>query len=60
MRKDLPLHDMTGGNYWMPQAIQYLDSLGKLRLGGGLTSTQIAALNDGIPRAHKQLAQAAT
>ena len=60
VRKDLPLHDMTGGNYWMPVAIQYLDSLGKLRLGGGLTAVQIAALNDGILRAQKQLNEAAT
>jgi hypothetical protein len=59
IRKDLPLHDMTGGNYWMPQAIQYLDGLGKLRLGGGLDATQIAALNDSIPRVHKQLNEAA-
>ena len=51
IRKDLPLHDMTGGNYWMPEAIQYLDALGKLRLGGELTSVQVAAMNDGIPRA---------
>jgi len=60
VRADLPLHDMTGGNYWMPVAIQYLDPLGKLRLGGGLTSVQIAALNDGIPRAQKQLSEAAS
>jgi len=60
IRRDLPLHDMTGGNYWMPQAIRYLDSLGKLRLGGGLTSVQLAALNDGVTRAHKQLNSAAT
>lgn len=60
IRKDLPLHDMTGGNYWMPQAIQYLNPVGKLRLGGGLTSGQIAALNDGVPRVQKQLSEAAT
>jgi hypothetical protein len=60
VRKDLPLHDMTGGNYWMPLAIQYLDSMGKLRLGGDLTATQVTALNDAIPRAQKQLAEAAT
>jgi len=46
-RTDLPLHDMTGGNYWMPQAIQYLDGLGKLRLGGGLTAGVIQAMNAG-------------
>ena len=60
VRNDLPLHDMTGGNYWMPEAIQYLDNLGKLRLGGGLTGTQVAALNDGKTRALKQLSEAAT
>jgi hypothetical protein len=60
VRKDMPLHDMTGGNYWMPEAIIWLDARGLLRLGGGLTSEQTSALNDGIPRAQKQLSQAAT
>ncbi len=55
IRPDLPLHDMTGGNYWMPEAIQYLDAQGKLRLGGGLNATQTAAMNDGIIRAKQQL-----
>jgi len=59
-RTDLPLHDMTGGNYWMPQAIQYLDSQGKLRLGGGLSAGVIQAMNDGILRAKEQLELAAT
>lgn len=58
IRKDLPLHDMTGGNYWMPDAMQYLDTKGLLRLGGGLTSVQKAALNDGKTRAQKQLSEA--
>jgi len=60
VRKDLPLHDMTGGNYWMPDAILYQNGQGTLRLGGGLTATQIAAINDGKTRALKQLAQAAS
>jgi hypothetical protein len=60
VRKDLPLHDMTGGNYWMPDAILYQNTQGTLRLGGGLTATQIAAINDGKTRALKQLAQAAS
>jgi len=60
IRLDLPLHDMTGGNYWMPEAIIYLDQRAKLLLGGGLTATQIAALNDSIPRVHKQLNEAAS
>jgi hypothetical protein len=59
VRTDLPLHDMTGGNYWMPDAIQWLDTQGRLRLGGGLTSVQIAALNEGKVRAMKQLNEAA-
>ncbi|MBW1859251.1 MAG: hypothetical protein JRI70_04030 [Deltaproteobacteria bacterium] len=29
LRIDLPLHDMTGGNYWMPEAVKYLDVQGK-------------------------------
>ena len=59
-RSDLPLHDMTGGNYWMPVAIQYLDNLGKLRLGGGLTTVQSAALVDGAVRARQQLNMASS
>ncbi|KPJ51820.1 hypothetical protein AMJ39_09225 [candidate division TA06 bacterium DG_24] len=60
VRRDLPLHDMTGGNYWMPDAIQYLDSQGMLRLGGGLNSVQTAALDAGKTRAMVQLDQAAS
>ncbi len=60
IRKDLPLHDMTGGNYWITDAIQWQDQRGLLRLGGGLTATQTAALDAGKARAMKQLSQAAT
>ena len=59
-RDDLPLHDMTGGNYWMPKAIKYLDAQDKLRLGGGLNSVQIAALDAGALRAKEQLSLAAS
>ncbi len=59
-RSDLPLHDQTGGNYWMPMAIKYLDTQGKLRLGGGLNDVQIAALDAGALRAKQQLNLAAT
>ena len=59
-RSDLPLHDMTGGNYWMPDVIQYQNSQGTLRLGGGLTTTQISALNAGKDRALQQLDLAAS
>jgi len=60
IRPDLPLHDMTGGNYWAPDAILYQNSLGWLRLGGGLTTTQIDALKAGKDRAIQQLKLAAT
>jgi hypothetical protein len=59
VRPDLPLHDMTGGNYWMPDAIQFQNTAGTLRLGGGLTSIQIDALNAGKDRALQQLDLAA-
>ncbi|NNE18154.1 MAG: hypothetical protein HKN10_06730 [Myxococcales bacterium] len=60
VRADLPLHDLTGGNYWMPDAIQYLDSLGRLVIGGGLTSDETAAMNDGAIRARQNLHKAAS
>jgi MYXO-CTERM domain-containing protein len=59
LRTDLPLHDHTGGNVWVPDAIQYLDGLGALRLGGGLTTAQIGALNSGKVRAQQNLNDAA-
>ncbi|MBT8058121.1 MAG: hypothetical protein KJO33_00920 [Gammaproteobacteria bacterium] len=60
VRSDLPLHDMTGGNYWMAHAIDYLDGQGKLRLGGGMPSAQVQAMYDGALRAQQQLQLAAT
>jgi hypothetical protein len=60
LRSDLPLHDMTGGNYWMPDAILYQNSQGTLRLGGGLTSVQIEAIQAGKARAMQQLELAAS
>jgi hypothetical protein len=60
IRTDLPLHDMTGGNYWTPDAILYQNTRGWLRLGGGLTTTQIDALKAGKDRAIQQLKLAAT
>jgi hypothetical protein len=60
VRDDQPLHDLTGGNYWMPQAIEYLNNQGKLRLGGGMSQGQITAMLDGGLRAREQLDLAAT
>jgi hypothetical protein len=60
IRTDLPLHDMTGGNYWVPDAILYQNANGTLRLGGGLTSVQIEAIKAGKTRAQQQLKLAAS
>jgi len=60
IRSDLPLHDMTGGNYWMPDAILYQNGKGTLRLGGDLSAQQIGALNAGKGRAEQQLRLAAS
>lgn len=60
LRSDLPLHDMTGGNYWMPDVIKYQNAQGTLRLGGGLTALQLSALDAGKLRAQQQLNLAAS
>jgi hypothetical protein len=59
-RSDLPKHDQSGGNYWMWPLIRYQDQQGTLRLGGGLTATQIAAMDAGQIRAQDQLRMAAS
>jgi len=58
LRKDMPLHDQTGGNYWFANMAQYQDDNGILRLGGGLTGTQTLAMDLGQQRAVKHLQQA--
>jgi hypothetical protein len=58
-RSDLPKHDQSGGNYWMWPLIKYQDQQGTLRLGGGLTATQLAAMDAGQIRAQDQLRLAA-
>ena len=44
----------------MPKAIKYLDTQNKLRLGGGLSNVQLAALDAGALRAKQQLNLAAS
>jgi hypothetical protein len=58
VRKDMPLHDQTGGNYWFANMTQYQDANGILRLGGGLDSNQILAMDLGQQRAVAHLQQA--
>lgn len=60
LRTDQPQHDLTGGNYWMPQAIQYMNTAGTLLLGGGLSSAEISGMNDGVLRAQSNLEHAAS
>jgi hypothetical protein len=60
VRKDLPTHDMTGGNYWMSSVIQYQDANGLLVFGGGLSSDEIAGLDAGALRARHNLDNAAS
>jgi hypothetical protein len=59
IRDDLPEHDQTGGNYWMPEVLQYLDGQDKLVLGGGLSQTENDALDAGALRARQNLEDAA-
>ena len=58
-RTDLPMHDLTGGSYWIQDAIQWQDSHGTLRFGTGLTAAQTTALAEGRQRAQAHLASAA-
>ncbi|MBL8726649.1 MAG: hypothetical protein JNK49_21590 [Planctomycetes bacterium] len=59
LRYDQPLHDLTGGNTWVPNAIQWLDGQNRLRLGGGLTPSMIGSMNRGVLRARATLQRAA-
>ncbi len=60
VRKDMPMHDQTGGNYWFANMVQYQDTKGHLRLGGGLSGNQILAMDLGQQRAVNHLQQAAS
>ena len=60
IRTDLPTHDLTGGNYWMPAVVQYQDAQGMLVFGGGLSADEIAGLDAGALRARHNLDNAAS
>jgi hypothetical protein len=51
---------MTGGNYWVTDAIEWLDAQGRLVGGGPLTATQKTAMNAGEARAKSNLDAAAS
>jgi hypothetical protein len=59
-RKDLPSHDLTGGNYWLPDLMQYMDGQGSLLLGSGISSLSVAGLDAGQIRAMENLNDAAS
>lgn len=53
---DMPRHNLTGGNYWVPDAIQYMKSKGTLKLGADeLGSEELEALDDGKARVYDTL-----
>ena len=60
LRTDQPMHDLTGGNYWMPQVMQYMDSQvpSTLQFGGALSSNAISGMNAGVLRAQANLENA--
>ena len=60
LRADLPRHDHTGGNYWFASMSQYQDNAGTLRMGGGLNSIQLLAMDLGQERSTKHLREAAS
>ena len=60
IRPDLPRHDHTGGNYWLADMMKYQDANGHLRLGGGLSSDQLSAVDLAQLRAVDHLQQAAS
>ncbi len=57
---DFPLHDMTGGSYWMPSALKYLYDKGKLRFSDKLIDFQVQSWAEGAARARKVLENAAS
>ena len=59
VRSDLPKHDLTGGNYWMPEAMKWLNSQGRLRFGA-LTAAEITGMDAGALRAKSNLEAAAS
>jgi len=59
-RKDLPLHDLSGGNLWMLDVMAYMDAQQTLLIGGGFDSAALAAMTAGKDRALHTLQNAAS
>jgi hypothetical protein len=58
-RKDLPSHDLTGGNYWLSDLMQYMDDQDTLLLGDDMDALTLAGLAAGKDRAKENLNDAA-
>jgi len=58
-RRDQPRHDLTGGNYWMPRVMQYMNENNDLTFGGVLSEAEITGMNAGVERAKNNLKNAA-
>jgi hypothetical protein len=61
VRYDLGVHDLTGGNTWVPNAIKWLDSQSpsRLRLGQNITPIMSSAMDRGVLRARASLKRGA-
>ena len=60
VRADVPVHELVGGSTWMPDAIAWLSANNELRLGGQLSSAELARLQEGKQRARELLESAAS
>ncbi len=60
VRNDLPSHDLTGGNFWLSDLIQYMDSQGTLLFGSGLSALETSGLIAGADRARDNLSNSAS
>jgi hypothetical protein len=59
-RTDQPMHDLTGGNYWIPEVMQYMDDEDTLLLGGTLSMDDKVGMDAGALRAKGNLENAAS
>jgi hypothetical protein len=59
LRTDQPMHDLTGGNYWMPDVIQYMDAQNTLLLADDLSALENTGIVAGKQRALSNLENAA-
>ena len=59
-RNDLPSHDLTGGNFWLSDLVQYMASQDTLLFGSGLSALETSGLVAGADRARDNLNKSAS